>query len=328
MDIIGQEHIVNFLTRQLTTNQVNSAYLFSGITHLGKSVLAKFFMQSLVCQKNKVGGCQQCQSCRMYVKNLLPDSHEIDVLPEKLDITIDQIRNIRERLKGKSFSNSYKTIIIKQAELLNKSAANALLKVIEEPTDKTVFVLLDNRTKKMLPTITSRCQIINFYPPADKTIYKWLTAKRVLPDDAKIITTISAGRPVLAQNYCYKISDLSEKQNLLSDMLHMIVSFKNTANMAIQPPSEQTSWTERQRWAVNWLEDYKLLWRNLLLLKLNIITSINFISMPKALSRFISELNLSSIVKKLDKINQALIDIDYNVPGTLLVDNLIYENNN
>jgi len=129
--------------------------------------------------------------------------YPLKVLPEKKDISIEQVRDWRRSLLLKSFDDTYKVGIIYEAEKLNQESANALLKIIEEPSPKTVIIVITVNKQQLLPTIVSRCQCLKFLPVAEKDLIDGLKNKfpELKKDDLLKIIKLSAGKPGLALKF-------------------------------------------------------------------------------------------------------------------------------
>lgn len=191
LNIIGHKNIVSFLERSVENDSVSHAYLFCGPRKLGKRTIAENFSEILL-QKP--------------ISNH-PDIHFIErgygEKEEKLtkNISIEQIRELTRKLSLSSFLNSYKIGIIKEAELLSIEAANSLLKTLEEPTPRTVIILLTSNINALPLTIVSRCQVFKFFPVANEEIYKHLINLGANRDDARSLAGVSWGKPGLAIDF-------------------------------------------------------------------------------------------------------------------------------
>jgi len=161
-DIIGQERAIKILTKSLKKNKVSSSYIFVGSEGTGKKLTAIEFAKALNCldlNKN-IEACENCQSCNEINKQCSPDL--IIIEPTKNSIKIEQIREMRKEIGLKPFKNKKKIYIIDKAEKMTLEASNCLLKTIEEPPYYAIIILICSRIDPILPTIVSRCQIINF----------------------------------------------------------------------------------------------------------------------------------------------------------------------
>ena len=161
-DIIGQERAIKILTKSLKKNKVSSSYIFVGSEGTGKKLTAIEFAKAVNCLNlsKDSEACEDCQSCSEISKQYSPDLKIIE--PIKSSIKIEQIREMRKEIGLKPFKNKKKIYIIDKAEKMTLEASNCLLKTIEEPPYYAIIILICSRIDPILPTIVSRCQIINF----------------------------------------------------------------------------------------------------------------------------------------------------------------------
>lgn len=159
-DVIGQDHITDTLRNQLKSGRVGHAYLFTGSRGTGKTTCAKIFARAVNCL-NPVNGspCGKCKVCAA-----LADPSNIDVL--EIDAAsnnrVDEIREIREKVKYPPVNGKYKVYIIDEVHMLTDSAFNALLKTLEEPPEFVIFILATTEVHKLPATILSRCMRFDF----------------------------------------------------------------------------------------------------------------------------------------------------------------------
>ncbi len=153
------------LAALLATLKIPNALLFVGNPGLGKVETALFFARALNCHREKKDDrlcCDQCRSCKKMLSSQHPDI--ICVAPVKEKIKISQIREIYGRIKAKPHEAAFRMVLIQGAEAMNLEASNALLKILEEPPERTFFVLTAESTDGLLPTILSRCRQVGFSP--------------------------------------------------------------------------------------------------------------------------------------------------------------------
>jgi len=159
-DIVGQEHIVKTLINSLKHNRISHAYLFAGPRGTGKTSTAKVFARALNCQnKDSFEPCGVCDSCRKIDSGKSMDVLEIDAASNR---GIDEIRDLREKVKFYPTEGDYKVYIIDEVHMLTKGAFNALLKTLEEPPENVVFILATTEPHRVISTILSRCQRYDF----------------------------------------------------------------------------------------------------------------------------------------------------------------------
>jgi DNA polymerase-3 subunit delta' len=178
------------------------ALLLLGQAGLGKALLADHFAKTLLCKQPIEEGfaCQHCRNCDLVAANTHPDLGYL--APEKLGqgIKIDAIRSLIEKL-NRTTQAAYKIVIINPADSLLLAASNALLKSLEEPSDRVLFILITEKIERLLPTIRSRCQVIRFSPPQKALAMPWLASQ--LPESTALdkLYQLSAGSPLQALAY-------------------------------------------------------------------------------------------------------------------------------
>ncbi|GGF49672.1 DNA polymerase III subunit delta [Marmoricola endophyticus] len=168
--LVGQEHVVATL-RRAREGDMTHAWLFTGPPGSGRSNAAIAFAAALQCEYD---GCGECHSCRTALKG----SHEdITVMrTEKLSIGVEDVREIVRRAALSPVGRRYQVFVVEDADRLTEQAANALLKAIEEPTDRTVWLLCAPTVEDVLPTIRSRTRLVVLATPLADDIAAFLTA--------------------------------------------------------------------------------------------------------------------------------------------------------
>lgn len=181
-DIIGQEQIKEHLRNALSTGKISHAYIINGERFSGKEFIARIFAMALQCESGEDGPCQACHSCRQALSDNQPDI--IRLVHEKPgSIGVDDIRTqINGDIAIKPYSSPYKVYIVNEAEKMTVQAQNALLKTLEEPPAYAVILLLTTNVNALLPTILSRCVILNMKPAADDLVKKFLMEELQVPD--------------------------------------------------------------------------------------------------------------------------------------------------
>lgn len=160
-DVVGQTHVTRTLQNALSGGRLSHAYLFSGPRGTGKTTIAKILAKAANCLKAPSSEpCNQCESCRRISQGVSMDVIEIDAASNR---GIDEIRDLREKVKYSPAETRYKVYIIDEVHMLTAEAFNALLKTLEEPPAHVIFILATTEAHKIPLTITSRCQRFDFH---------------------------------------------------------------------------------------------------------------------------------------------------------------------
>lgn len=181
-DVVGQDHIKTQLQGAIENNKVSHAYLICGENRSGKEFIAKIFAETLLCEQKGTEPCGECHSCKQAETQNHPDI--IFVTHEKPNVIgVDDVRDgINNTVMIKPYNSPYKVYIVEEADKMTSQAQNALLKTIEEPPAYAVFILLCSSTEVMLPTILSRCVVLNMKPVKDNEMRDYLMKQLGVPD--------------------------------------------------------------------------------------------------------------------------------------------------
>lgn len=159
-DVKGQDHIVQTLKNQITSQRVGHAYLFCGTRGTGKTSVAKIFARTVNCQHTVDGSpCNECNSCKGILTNSSMNVVEIDAASNN---GVENIREIREQVQYPPTEGKYRVYIIDEVHMLSTGAFNALLKTLEEPPSYVIFILATTEVHKIPITVLSRCQRYDF----------------------------------------------------------------------------------------------------------------------------------------------------------------------
>jgi DNA polymerase-3 subunit gamma/tau len=171
-ELIGQEHIVRTLRNAIELNKISHAYLFSGTRGVGKTTTARILAKAINCAKGPLPEpCDECDFCQEIKLGNSIDVREIDGASNN---SVAEARELIETIRYAASSSRYKVYIIDEVHMLSKSAFNALLKTLEEPPSKVVFLFATTELSKIPETILSRCQCFEFKPLSHRQIIEQL----------------------------------------------------------------------------------------------------------------------------------------------------------
>lgn len=262
--VIGQDKVLSLLTQNFREGNIAHAYLLAGPHHIGKRTLALNIAQAVNCDGTEPP-CGQCHSCRRIAQEKHADvifTH----LNSNVEISIDSIRELQHLANLPPYEGKYKVFIINDAEYLSIEAANCLLKILEEPPSKVLWLLLASEETRLPLTVISRCQRLEFKRLPTKEIQRILIDRyNINPDEANLLARLSHG--------ClgWAISAMKD-DNLLSQRAQNINKFVSLliANLEQRFACAQewaTQFNQQRRAVIEIIENWIDWWRDLMLIR-------------------------------------------------------------
>lgn len=239
------------LLRLQQSGRLPHAVLFNGSHGVGKQALADALIAQMLCAHPTTHACGHCHSCQMLASGYHPDLLRVSPEEGKRQIRIDPIRAVNRFVNQTAQQSGYRVIVISPAEAMNVAAANALLKSLEEPGEKTLFILLADVPSRVLPTIRSRCQQWSLSRVAYPACRDWLVRQLQSEEEARFWWQVAGGLPLLA------VELAAPEERALRHQLHD--SFEQLMRGA-EPVSEAAR-LDRQAlenilwYGIAWLED-------------------------------------------------------------------------
>lgn len=194
------------LERFLNTKRIPSALLFTGMEGIGKTLMASEFAKALLCREQKsdpTASCGFCSDCVSIDNKIHPDVKIVDAQyqanfreeeqAKQKTLRVETLRHLRRDMEMLSFLGSWKVAIVADAHTLELEAANALLKILEEPPPQTLWILVTPQRERLLKTVQSRCFAIPFAPLSPKTVKELLLARGIEGPKAEMLSQFSEG---------------------------------------------------------------------------------------------------------------------------------------
>ncbi len=262
------------------------AVLLSGPEGLGKRQFAEQFAESLLCHDNDENGgaCGKCRGCLLLKAGSHPDFKRIEPEEAGKAIKVDQVRALSSfTVLSAQFDHGYKVVLIGPAENMNRASANSLLKTLEEPADNTILILLTSAPQRLLATIRSRCQRLNFIAPDYATATQWLNTQSVTNPQQWL--EIADGAPLAALDlFNHDDESIESRYGSGLETLEALQSRRK------DPISIAAEWQKKDslrtvKWLTNWVMD---------IIRLAQGGQANSISCPSQQSR------LTNLAKQLD----------------------------
>ncbi len=320
-NIIGQEQIKEHLQNAIATGKVSHAYILNGEKSSGKEFIAKVFAQTLQCEKGGTEPCNECRSCKQTVSKNQPDI--IYVSHEKPNtISVDDIRaQVNNDVAIKPYSSKYKVYIINEAEKMTPQAQNAILKTLEEPPAYAVIMLLVSNVNTLLPTILSRCVVLNMKPVRDELVKKYLMEELQIPDyKADVCVAFARGNVGKAK----LLASSEEFENVKAEALSLLKYIKD---MEIQEIVSAIKKISEYKLEINDYLDIMSIWyRDVLLFKAtNDVNHLVFREEIQSIRKVAARSSYEGIEKVIRALDKAKKRLDANVNFDLAMELMLLE---
>jgi DNA polymerase-3 subunit delta' len=325
-DIVGHDHAIHTLRRALASQRVRHAYLFTGPEHIGKTLLARRFAQTLLCtggpdpSEAPLNPCQTCLSCRKVLHNNHPDVHYIARARDRQFILIDQVRELQSDAVRKTLEGRRNVFIIEGMHEMNLQAANCLLKTLEEPVPDVVLLLTAPDPGLLLPTILSRVQQIPLHLLTSEQIRQALLERWQVPaEDAALISALAAGRMGWAVQAVEQKDVLLDRQEQLETLarvpaLDRVQRFDLAQKLSADGDKMRSA-----------LELWLLWWRDLLLTANHCPNLVVNVDMRTLLQKQATRITPSESLRMIRSILRTLEALDQNVNARMALEVLMLE---
>jgi DNA polymerase-3 subunit delta' len=223
--MLGHDWAVNMLVRHIADHNIQHAYLLTGPAGVGRQTLALRFAQALNCSQPPEPGkpCLECRNCIQIARKQHPDLSIIQSERRGETLRVEQIRELQQGLSLAPYQARYRMAILLRFEEANDSASNALLKTLEEPPDHVILILTANCVDSLLPTIVSRCEVLNLRPLPIAELAPGLQAKwNISPEKANLLAHLSNGCPGIVIQSIQQPNFLERRHQILEEHLQLL----------------------------------------------------------------------------------------------------------
>lgn len=314
--VIGHEWALDLLKRQQTAGRVTQALLLTGPPNVGKGTVARFWAQQLNCRGTDQP-CGQCISCRKVVSGNHPDVRIFDSDDQALKI--DDIRNLQRELSLSPLEGQYRVVVLCNFERATLSAANALLKTLEEPASPAVLILTATDPGGLLPTIVSRCQQLALRPLSVQMVTEALqTHWQAAPEQANLLAQLAAGRVGWAVRALEDEELFARRERHLQELVDMLQAGRAERLAYAHQLSRDTA--QLKEVLTLWLT----IWRDLLLLQSGATqTKIINLDWQERLQHLARNSSLAQASDLVARLRTALINLERNVNPRLNLEVLL-----
>lgn len=326
-NLVGHEWAVDMLKKHVVHGTMRHAYLFAGPPGVGRRTLALRFAQALNCQRPPEPGipCGQCRDCKQIEAMQHADLHIVQAINEEGDakvggtLKVDQIRDVRRLLTYKPYQSNYRVALFLRFGEANDSAANALLKTLEEAPSYAVLILTADNPEQLLPTIVSRCEVLRLRSLRIGQVQQALEEKGYETNQAKWIAHISGGRFGTALRLVQSDSLMVEREERLNDLQNLI-SASRVEKFAYADKLSKDKDGMRQAILI-WLS----YWRDVMLRTARARTPLVNVDRNLEIEEIASRMDLSSARRVVNDLEGALEKMDGNVNSRLLAEVLLLD---
>ncbi len=323
---VGHDRAVAALQRGLDSDRVSHSFLIAGPPQVGKTTLALDIARAVNCESDD-RPCGDCGQCRRISSGLHPDVRIVGLEKARSGrlrtlIGIEQVRDVQREISLLPFEGRYRVIVFENAELLSEEAANSLLKTLEEPPERVLIVLAATDTRAMLPTIVSRCRLVQLRPVPAAVITELLVERKdVSRDRAREVAGLASGRAGWAVQAA-EDSDMLKRVSDTLDEIEAVVRnplterFDYAAGLADRFPRDRRSvYTELELW-LSW-------WRDVLLVGQEKPELVSNVARIESLTQTAKELPPTSVTNAIKTVMRTTFLLERNVSPRLALEGMM-----
>ncbi len=320
--MIGHAWAVDLLAGHVARQQERHAYLFTGPQGVGRRTLALRFAQALNCENPPAPGqpCLKCKTCQSIGAMQHPDLTVVQSEREGEVLRIDQVRELQHSLALAPYAARYRVAMLLRFEEAHPSAANAMLKTLEEPPAQVVVVLTARNVESLLPTIVSRCEVIRLRPLSFEETCSGLQKIKGLPaETADQLAHIAGGRPGYALRLFDQPRLLEQRRSFIEDQFRLLASSRRERFAFVV---EHLKEADELR---NELQVWLTVWRDVLMLASGLTGSVTNFDYTVQLEQLGKAVGMSSAEFYVRSVERTIARIDRNVNARLALEVLVMD---
>lgn len=315
-----QQPLWHQLQGYIQQQRIPQGLLLTGYAGQGKRQLAEHYAAALICEQPDANSfaCGQCSACHLFQAQTHPDFLLVEPDEAGKAIGIDKIRQLTVKLALKPQFEQYRVVIFDPADALNTASANGFLKCLEEPTERTCFILIAEQANKLPATIRSRCQKIHCAVPHKQLAINWLATQGV-KQNAETLLKMAQGSPLLALQYQQQ-GAIELRQRYFQQWLQIAAGKAHWLEVAEQwQKTEPLETSVLLTWLSSWLVD---------LIKLAQAATVNDLLNPDLasdLQRLLVKLDLKALYAYYDKVLISRAQLSTQLNKQLLIESLLID---
>ncbi len=320
-NMLGNFWAVDMLKEHILHKAVRHAYLFSGPSGLGRRTLALRFAQALNCTEPPGEGeaCLTCRTCRQIEAMQYPDLAVVQSEREGGVLKVEQVREAQHSLSLKPYQGAFRVAVFLRFQEANLSAANALLKTLEEAPSYAVLILTADAPEQLLPTIVSRCEVLRLRPLRLEAVEAYVQEHGVEADRARLLARLSGGRPGYALRLQKDPSALEFRDQRMADLTRLL-QFTRRERFAYADNIARDKEAFRGTLLL-WLS----FWRDVLLKAAGSSTPVANVDREEEIRQLAGRLPLKEARQRVADLEEAIARLERNVNARLLAEVLLLD---
>jgi DNA polymerase-3 subunit delta' len=320
-NLVGHQWAVSMLRQHIVHGTARHAYLFTGPRGVGRRTLALRFAQALNCT-NPAGPampCRDCDDCKRIEGGKHPDLSLVEAEVEGGTLKVEQVRELRRLVLLKPFQSRYRVALFLRFQEAHDSAANALLKTLEEAPGHAILILTAESPEGLLPTIVSRCEVLRLHPPPVPEVQRLLEERGAEPAQARLLAHISGACPGGALRLLADKGALAYREETLNDLLKLVAATR----------AQKFAYAEKLGRDKAGMRSVLMLWlsfwRDVLWRAAGAVTPISNVDRQGEIDALAGRLSLARARRLVADLDQALRGLESNVNPRLLAEVILLD---